>query len=70
MTHDKFEHDIDAYEFELPEGTKGYVQTNTGCVNQNPIHSRADPPGEANKEFKSDTCDNKLHPFIVITSTP
>ena len=61
---------IDAYEFELPKGTKGYVQTNTGCVNQNPIHSRADPPGKANKEFKSDTCDNKLHPFIVITSTP
>jgi hypothetical protein len=70
VSHDKFEHDIDAYEFELPEGTKGYVQTNTGCVNQNPIHSRADPPGKANKEFKSDTCDNKLHPFIVITSTP
>jgi hypothetical protein len=63
-----FEHDIDAYEFELPVGTKGYVQTNTGCVNQNPIHSRADPPGESDKEFKSDTCDNKLHPFIVITS--
>ncbi|NMJ92646.1 hypothetical protein GLT81_00105 [Nanohaloarchaea archaeon] len=70
VTHPDFDPNIDAYKFELPEGTKGYVQTNTGCVNQNPIHSRADPPGKANKEFKSDTCDNKLHPFIVITSTP
>ena len=59
--------EITAFEFEA--GTKGYIQTNVGCNNQNPTHSTADPPGLSDKEIKSDECDNKLHPFIVITST-
>jgi hypothetical protein len=66
---DRFIDDIEITAFEFEAGTTGYVQTNVGCTNQNPTHSIADPPGLSDKEIKSDECDNKLHPFIVITST-
>ena len=61
---------IDISGFKFEKGTTGFVQTNTGCKSQNPAHSISDTPGMSGREFKSDTCDNKLHPFIAITSTP
>ncbi len=67
-----FASDIDITDFEFKKGTTGYIQTNTGCTSVTAPHSIADTPGVSDKEIKGDggTCDNKLHPFIVITSVP
>lgn len=63
---------IQINKFNFPKGTTGYIQTNVGCTSINSPHSISDTPGVADKEIKGDggTCDNKLHPFIVITSVP
>jgi len=63
---------IEISSFEFSPGTTGYIQTNTGCTSVTAPHSISDSPGIPDKEIKGDggTCDNKLHPFIVITSVP
>ena len=60
---------IEAVKFEFPKGTKGYIQTNTGCSSQEaaPQHTVENTPGLSDKEVNSDVCDNRLHPYIVIT---
>jgi len=62
-----FTSNIEITEYKFEEGTKGYVQTNIGCSGTNGPHSISDLPGISGEEIYDDVCDNKLHPFIVIT---
>lgn len=64
--------------FELCKGTKGYIQTNTGGKDavkgpsgnlDDPNYSPENPPGFSDKEKTGNgKTENKVHPFIVITS--
>jgi hypothetical protein len=60
-------HDIEMKSYEFPEGTVGYVQTNTGCSERSPPYFPDDKPGLSYKETGADHCDNRLHPMIVVT---
>ncbi len=62
---------FDIFDITFPEGTKGYIQTNTGCDEWATMggYQQDDPPAQ-NMEVGPDHCDNKVHPFIVITHVP
>lgn len=71
--------DIEAYEYALCEGAKGYIQTNTGGPHsyktgpdledtQDPGYTPDNPPGEPGEKVGNHPVDyNNIHPFIVIT---
>lgn len=70
-------HDIEKYSFKLCEGTKGYIQANTGGNknvdgpdnNGDVAYSPDSPPGFSEKEKTgSAEGENKIHTFIVITN--
>lgn len=62
---------FDKFDITFPEGTRGYIQTNTGCDEWATMggYQQDDPPAQ-NMEVGPDHCDNKVHPFIVITHVP
>ena len=72
------DHNIKKFSFKLCEGTRGYIQTNTGGNknvdgttgnHQNPGYTPENPPGFSDKEKagKKARQENLVHPFIVIT---
>lgn len=61
-----------AREYELCEGTSGFIQTNVGRnsdeVSRGSDYTQDDPPGESEREVGNDRDSNTIHPYIVITN--